>query len=98
MNESITSASKREGKLTDAAAAISVLSNDDLHRSGATTIMVALRLVPGLDVASINSDQWVISARGFNSLYANKLLESFQNSAPRHQVTLRSSPDFSKQV
>ncbi len=48
MNETITSVSKQEEKLGDAAAAIAVLSNDDLRRSGATTIMEALRLVPGV--------------------------------------------------
>jgi len=74
MNETVTSVSKREQKLGDAASAISVLSNDDLRRSGATTIADALRLVPGMDVGSINSSQWAISARGFNSIYATKLL------------------------
>src|ERR1700730_3494513 len=55
MNESVTSVSKKEEKLNDAAAAIFVLSNDDLRRSGATTVADALRLVPGLQVAAINS-------------------------------------------
>ena len=49
MNESVTSVSGHEQRLGDAAAAIAVLSNDDLRRSGATTIMDALRLVPGMD-------------------------------------------------
>jgi iron complex outermembrane receptor protein len=74
MDESVTSVAKHDQKLGDAAAAISVLSNDDLRRSGATTIAAALRLVPGLDVAGANSNQWAISARGFNNVYANKLL------------------------
>jgi iron complex outermembrane recepter protein len=74
LSVTVTSVSKREQKLTDAAAAISVLSNDDLRRSGATTLMEALRLVPGVNVGSVNSSQWSISARGFNGLYANKLL------------------------
>lgn len=74
MNEPITSVSKRSERLGDAASAITVLSNDDLHRSGATTVAEALRLVPGLDVAASSSGQWAISARGFNGLNANKLL------------------------
>jgi iron complex outermembrane receptor protein len=74
MNESVTSVSKQEQKLGDAAAAISVLSNDDLQRSGATTIMEALRLVPGLDVGQVDSSRWAVSARGFNSVFSNKLL------------------------
>ena len=74
MNESVTSVSKKEERLVDAAAAITVLNNDDLRRSGATTIADALRLVPGLAVGSANSSQWAVTGRGFNSIYANKLL------------------------
>lgn len=74
MNEVVTSVSKKEESLFDAAAAVSVLSNDDLRRSGATTVADALRLVPGLNVGSVDASHWAISARGFNNLYANKLL------------------------
>ena len=74
MNETVTSVSKKEENLFNAAAAVSVLSNDDLRRSGVTTVADALRLVPGMSVGSVNASQWAISARGFNNLYANKLL------------------------
>ena len=74
MNESVTSVSKHEQKLGDVASAIFVLSNDDLRRSGFTTVAEALRLVPGVDVAAVNASQSAISVRGFNSVYANKLL------------------------
>ncbi len=74
VNVKITSVSKKEESLNDAAAAIFVLSNDDLRRSGATTVADALRLVPGVQVAEIDSGNWAVSARGFNSQLANKLL------------------------
>jgi iron complex outermembrane receptor protein len=74
VNLKVTSVSKKEEKLEDAAAAIFVLSNDDIRRSGATTVADALRLVPGLQVASIDSGNWAVSARGFNTQFANKLL------------------------
>lgn len=74
MNESVTSVSKREQSLFDAAAAISVLSHDDIRRSGATSVAETLRLVPGMNVGQINSSQWAISARGFSGQYSNKLL------------------------
>jgi iron complex outermembrane receptor protein len=74
VNLKVTSVSKKEEKLDDAAAAIFVLSNDDIRRSGATTVADALRLVPGLQVAAIDSSDWAVSARGFNSQFANKLL------------------------
>jgi iron complex outermembrane receptor protein len=74
MNETVTSVSKREQKLTEAAAAVFVLTSDDIRRSGATSIAEALRLVPGVNVAAVNSSQWSISARGYNNIFANKLL------------------------
>ncbi|RYD24456.1 MAG: TonB-dependent receptor [Verrucomicrobiaceae bacterium] len=74
MNEHVTSVSKREQSLMDAASAISVLTNDDIRRSGATSVPEALRLVPGMSVGQINASQWSISSRGFSGQYANKLL------------------------
>ena len=74
MNVPVTSVSKKETKLNDSPAAISVITPDDIRRLGITTIPEALRLVPGLDVARIDANQWAISSRGFNGQYANKLL------------------------
>src|SRR5258708_4457211 len=66
--------SKRPEKLSATPAAIAVLTQEDIHRSGATSIPEALRLIPGLDVAQEDQQQWAISARGFNDIFANKLL------------------------
>ncbi len=74
MNESVTSVSKKETKLSDSPAAIYVITQEDLRRSGAINVAEALRMVPGLDVARVDANKWAISSRGFNSLYANKLL------------------------
>lgn len=74
MNVSVSSAAKKEQKLGDTAAAVYVITQEDLRRSGATSIPEALRMVPGVSVAQINSNSWAISARGFNSRFANKLL------------------------
>ena len=74
MNESVTSVAKRETKLNESAAAITVITQEDIRRLGITTIPDALRLVPGLEVAQINSHEWAVSARGFNVQFANKLL------------------------
>ena len=70
----VVSVSKNPEKAFDAASAIFVLSNEDIKRSGATTIPDALRMVPGLEVAQIDSSHWAITSRGFNRQYANKLL------------------------
>src|SRR5207253_8744688 len=70
----VTSVSKYAEKLSAAAAAVSVLTDEDLERSGVTNIPDALRLVPGLDVAQVDAHTWAISSRGFNDVFANKLL------------------------
>lgn len=74
MNLEVTSVSKKEQKLAQVAAAIFVVTQEDIRHSGATNIPDLLRMVPGLDVAQINANTWAISARGFNSEFANKLL------------------------
>lgn len=73
-NIEITSVAKRPQKLRDAASSIYVITRQDIHRYGATTIAEALRLAPNLQVAQQTSSQYAISARGFNSTTANKLL------------------------
>ncbi|MGB2624289.1 MAG: TonB-dependent receptor [Candidatus Acidiferrum sp.] len=74
MNMEVTSASKKEQKLSRVAAAIFVITQEDIQRSGATSIEDLLRIVPGLDVAQINGSTWAIGARGFNQQLSNKLL------------------------
>jgi iron complex outermembrane receptor protein len=70
----ISSVTKSSEALSDAPAAIYVISHDDIIRSGARTIPEILRLAPNLEVAQINASQYAISARGFNGQLADKLL------------------------
>jgi iron complex outermembrane recepter protein len=74
MNVEVTSVAKKEQKLSVVPAAVFVITQDDIRRSGATSIPEVLRIVPGLQVARINSNEWAISARGFNDRFANKML------------------------
>src|ERR1043165_4450874 len=74
MNMQVTSVSKRTQKVADAAAAVYVITQEDIRRSGATNIPEALRLVPGIQVARIDENKWAISSRGSNGRFANKLL------------------------
>jgi iron complex outermembrane receptor protein len=74
MSIEITSASRKEQRAADVAAAVFVITHDDIRRSGMTTIPDLLRMAPGVEVAQINSNKWAVSVRGFNALYANKLL------------------------
>ncbi len=70
----VTSVSKKKQALSEAAAAIFVITNEDIRRSGVTSITEALRLAPGVQVARVDSNKWAITTRGFNGLFANKLL------------------------
>src|SRR5713101_6342860 len=74
MNMQVTSVSKRSQKVADAPAAIFVITQEDIRRSGATSIPEALRLAPGLEVARIDQNKWAIGSRGFNGRFDNKLL------------------------
>jgi iron complex outermembrane receptor protein len=70
----VISASRSLESVWEAPAAVYVLTARDIERSGATSIAEALRLVPGVQVARINTSGWAVSVRGFNSPLANKLL------------------------
>jgi iron complex outermembrane receptor protein len=74
MNIEVTSVSKKPERLSDAAAAVFVITREDIRRSGYTSIPEILRLAPNLQVARVDSSQYAITARGFNSTTANKLL------------------------
>lgn len=74
MNVEVTSVSKQRQKLSEAPAAVSVISQEDIRRSGMGSIPELLRLVPGLSVAQFNANRWAITSRGFSDIYANKLL------------------------
>jgi iron complex outermembrane receptor protein len=74
LNVEVTSVGKKEQTLSDTAAAVFVITAEDIKQSGVTSIPEALRMAPGIEVARINSNKWSISSRGFNSRFANKLL------------------------
>jgi iron complex outermembrane receptor protein len=74
MTLEVTSVSKRPERLGQTASAIQVITQDDIRGSGASSLPEALRLASNLQVAQLDSRQWAISARGFNSTSANKLL------------------------
>lgn len=74
MNIEVTSVSKKPQPMSKVASAIFVITQEDIRNSEAVNIPNLLRIVPGLDVAQINSHTWAISARGLNEELANKLL------------------------
>ncbi len=73
MNIKVVSVSKTDESIARTAAAIFVITQEDIRRSGATNIPDLLRMVPGMDVAQIDANTWAISARGFNARFGNEL-------------------------
>jgi outer membrane receptor protein involved in Fe transport len=95
MNIKVTSASKKEQTLSRVAAAMFVITQKDIQQSGSTNIPDLLRMVPGLDVAQIDSNTWAISARGFNEEFSDKLMVMSTGAASIRRPLAESSGMFS---
>jgi iron complex outermembrane receptor protein len=74
MQIDVTSPGRRTEPVGTAAAAVSVITSDDIRRAGVTTLADALALADGIHVARLNNSSWSVSARGFNGSTPNKLL------------------------
>lgn len=74
LSTEITTLSRKPESIGSAPAAVHVISQSDIRRSGARSIPELLRLVPGMQVAQIDGNKWAVTARGANGRYANKLL------------------------
>jgi iron complex outermembrane receptor protein len=73
-NVEVTTASKKPEEVWRTPAAVYVLTREDIRRSGATSIPEVLRLVPGVEVARINSNIWSVGIRGFGSAFSRSVL------------------------
>jgi iron complex outermembrane recepter protein len=73
-NIEVTTASKEPEALRKVPAAIYVITQEDIRRSGATSLPEVLRLAPGVEVAQVDSDHWSVAIRGFGSVLQSKLL------------------------
>jgi iron complex outermembrane receptor protein len=74
LNVEVTSVARKEQTVARTAAAVYVITADDIRRSGATTLPDVLRMAPGFSVSQLNARSWSVTSRGFGGLYANKLL------------------------
>jgi len=73
-NLSVTTATKEPEPLRKVPSAIYVITQEDIRRSGATSLPEVLRLTPGVEVAQVDSDHWSVAIRGFGAVLASKLL------------------------
>lgn len=74
MEVTITSVGKKPQTLADTAAAVFVITQEDIRRSGVTSVPEALAMAPGLQVSRISASKWSIASRGFSGYTSNKLL------------------------
>lgn len=74
LNTTVFSASRREQKLSEAPNAMSVITKEDIKRSGAVDLPDLFRMVPGVDVVNVYGNAYGVSARGFNDRFAQKML------------------------
>jgi iron complex outermembrane receptor protein len=70
----VTTVSKLPAEVWRSAAAIAVLTQDDIRRAGVTTLPELLRLIPGVQVARLDSDHWALGIRGLTSSFSKALL------------------------
>ena len=74
MDLEVSSPGRKEQKLSQTAGAVYVITQEDIRRSGLSSIPELLRMVPGLQVARIDANSWSVTARGFTGQFADKML------------------------
>ncbi|MEM7306290.1 MAG: TonB-dependent receptor [Planctomycetota bacterium] len=70
----VISVSRKPQTVPSSPAGVYVITQEDIRRSGHSSIPELLRMAPGVHVARINSSSWAVSARGFNGRFNNKML------------------------
>ena len=70
----VTSVSRRKQRVAETTSAVYVITQEDIHRSGAMSIPEALRMAPGVQVAAFDANKWAVGIRGFNDRFTDKLL------------------------
>lgn len=73
-NVEVTTTSKEPEEVWNTPAAVFVITQEDIRRSGATSIPEVLRLAPGVEVARVDSDHWSVGIRGFGAVLGSKVL------------------------
>ena len=74
MQMDVTTVSKKPQKLANVAAAVYVISAEDIRMSGANSLPEVVRMAPGVDATRISGNRWAVSIRGFATRLSNKLL------------------------
>ncbi len=70
----VSSVTRKDQELFRTPAAVYVITKEDIRNSGARSLPELFRMVPGMQVAQVYANEWAVSARGFNSRFADKML------------------------
>ena len=92
LDAEVTSVSRQESTVGRSPAAVFVITNEMIRRSGARTIPAVLRMAPGVNVARIDANKWAVSIRGSNGRFANKLLVQIDGRTVYTPLLARSRP------
>ena len=79
MNMEIVSASKQSESLFDAPVAASVVTGEEIKKSGCTSVMEALRLIPGVIVREVTPGNYDIHLRGYDAIDPNAMIALTSN-------------------
>ena len=79
LTEVTTTASRRQEKILDAPASVSVVSTEQVTERPSLTVMDHVRALPGVDVAQGGLVQSAIVARGFNNVFSGSMLTLIDN-------------------
>ncbi len=73
MDVEVTTVSKKETNAFKSSSSIYIISQEQIMRSGLTSIPELLRLVPGLHVGRTNTNQWAINSRAPNNVTSREM-------------------------
>lgn len=75
----ITSVDKKKQTIGQVAAAITVLTQEDIRRSGATSVAELMRMVPGYIVTRIDANKWSVSSSEDSNRLADDMTVMIDN-------------------
>jgi iron complex outermembrane recepter protein len=70
----VTTADKAPQEISQTPAAVYVITQDEIRRSGVTSIADALRLAPGVEVGRLSSTTWAVGIRGLQNNFSKTVL------------------------
>jgi iron complex outermembrane receptor protein len=73
-NIQVETVSRRPESRIEASGAVHVITEEDIRRSGITTLPDAVRLSPGVQASRIDADEWALAVRGFASRLSRSVL------------------------